>query len=54
LEWWRRGRGERRICGKQRYAMFALSAGETPLTLPVNARFDPDIVAWFKSQGRGY
>ena len=25
----------------------------TPKT-PVNAKFDVDVVAWFKSQGRGY
>lgn len=25
-----------------------------PLTVPVNANFDSDVVAWFKSPGRGY
>lgn len=28
--------------------------GLQPLKTPVNAKFDADIVAWFKSQGRGY
>jgi uncharacterized protein (DUF4415 family) len=28
--------------------------GSPPLTVPVNAKFDSDVVAWFKSQGRGY
>lgn len=28
--------------------------GPPPLTTPVNAKFDSDVVAWFKSQGRGY
>jgi uncharacterized protein (DUF4415 family) len=25
-----------------------------PAKVPVNAKFDADVVAWFKSQGRGY
>ncbi len=29
-------------------------AGLPPLKTPVNAKFDADVVAWFKSQGRGY
>lgn len=28
--------------------------GLPPQKTPVNAKFDEDIVAWFKSQGRGY
>jgi uncharacterized protein (DUF4415 family) len=28
--------------------------GLPPLKTPVNARFDIDVVEWFKSQGRGY
>lgn len=28
--------------------------GLPPLKTPVNAKFDADIVAWFKAQGRGY
>ena len=28
--------------------------GLPPLKMPVNAKFDADVVAWFKSQGRGY
>ena len=28
--------------------------GAPPLKEPVNAKFDADVVAWFKSQGRGY
>lgn len=28
--------------------------GLPPLTVPVNAKFDSDVVDWFKSQGRGY
>jgi uncharacterized protein (DUF4415 family) len=28
--------------------------GLPPLKTPVNAKFDSDIVDWFKSQGRGY
>lgn len=28
--------------------------GLPPLKTPVNAKFDVDVVAWFKSQGRGY
>ena len=25
-----------------------------PLKTPVNAKFDVDVVEWFKAQGRGY
>ena len=25
-----------------------------PVKIPVNAKFDRDVVDWFKSQGRGY
>jgi uncharacterized protein (DUF4415 family) len=28
--------------------------GAPLLKTPVNAKFDVDVVAWFKSQGRGY
>jgi uncharacterized protein (DUF4415 family) len=28
--------------------------GLPPLKTPVNAKFDLDVVEWFKSQGRGY
>ena len=28
--------------------------GLPPLRTPVNAKFDVDVVDWFKSQGRGY
>ena len=28
--------------------------GMPPLKTPVNARFDVDVVQWFKAQGRGY
>jgi uncharacterized protein (DUF4415 family) len=28
--------------------------GLPPLKAPVNAKFDADVVDWFKSQGRGY
>lgn len=28
--------------------------GTPPAKTPVNARFDADVVDWFKSQGRGY
>lgn len=28
--------------------------GLPPQKTPVNARFDEDVVSWFKSQGRGY
>ncbi|MDQ2080009.1 BrnA antitoxin family protein [Xanthobacteraceae bacterium Astr-EGSB] len=28
--------------------------GLPPLKTPVNARFDVDVVDWFKAQGRGY
>jgi uncharacterized protein (DUF4415 family) len=28
--------------------------GLPPLKTPVNAKFDVDVVEWFKSQGRGY
>jgi uncharacterized protein (DUF4415 family) len=28
--------------------------GLPPLKTPVNARFDLDVVNWFKAQGRGY
>ena len=28
--------------------------GLPPLKTPVNAKFDVDVVDWFKSQGRGY
>jgi len=28
--------------------------GSPPLKAPVNAKFDVDVVDWFKSQGRGY
>lgn len=28
--------------------------GFPPLKTPVNAKFDVDVVDWFKSQGRGY
>lgn len=28
--------------------------GVPPLKQPVNAKFDADVVKWFKSQGRGY
>lgn len=28
--------------------------GLPPLKTPVNAKFDIDVVKWFKSQGRGY
>jgi|KBSMisStaDraftv2_1062788.scaffolds.fasta_scaffold920569_2 uncharacterized protein (DUF4415 family) len=28
--------------------------GAPPLKTPVNAKFDVDVVEWFKSQGRGY
>lgn len=28
--------------------------GLPPDKVPVNARFDSDVVAWFKAQGRGY
>jgi uncharacterized protein (DUF4415 family) len=30
------------------------TVGLPPLKAPVNAKFDADVVAWFKSQGRGY
>ncbi len=30
------------------------SVGLPPLKTPVNAKFDVDVVDWFKSQGRGY
>ncbi len=29
-------------------------AGPTPAKTPVNAKFDRDVVDWFKAQGRGY
>ena len=32
----------------------AATIGLPPLKTPVNAKFDVDVVAWFKSQGRGY
>jgi uncharacterized protein (DUF4415 family) len=28
--------------------------GLPPLKVPVNAKFDADVVEWFKAQGRGY
>lgn len=28
--------------------------GMPPLKIPVNAKFDQEVVDWFKSQGRGY
>jgi uncharacterized protein (DUF4415 family) len=28
--------------------------GPPPVKTPVNAKFDRDVVEWFKSQGRGY
>lgn len=28
--------------------------GVPPLKAPVNAKFDVDVVEWFRSQGRGY
>ena len=28
--------------------------GLPPLKTPVNAKFDVDVVVWFKAQGRGY
>ena len=28
--------------------------GLPPLKTPVNAKFDSDVVSWFKAQGRGY
>ncbi len=28
--------------------------GLPPLKTPVNAKFDADVVNWFKAQGRGY
>ncbi|HEX3652422.1 MAG TPA: BrnA antitoxin family protein [Rhizomicrobium sp.] len=28
--------------------------GVPPLKTPVNAKFDVDVVEWFKAQGRGY
>ncbi len=28
--------------------------GLPPAKVPVNAKFDADVVAWFKAQGRGY
>src|SRR5256885_14563791 len=28
--------------------------GSPPLKTPVNAKFDVDVVKWFKAQGRGY
>jgi uncharacterized protein (DUF4415 family) len=28
--------------------------GAPPIKTPVNAKFDSDVVDWFKSQGRGY
>jgi uncharacterized protein (DUF4415 family) len=28
--------------------------GAPPLKTPVNAKFDVDVVKWFKAQGRGY
>jgi len=28
--------------------------GLPPQKTPVNAKFDDDVVAWFKAQGRGY
>jgi uncharacterized protein (DUF4415 family) len=28
--------------------------GAPPLKAPVNAKFDADVVQWFKAQGRGY
>ncbi len=28
--------------------------GTPPLKTPVNAKFDVDVVEWFKAQGRGY
>jgi uncharacterized protein (DUF4415 family) len=30
------------------------TVGLPPLKAPVNAKFDADVVEWFKSQGRGY
>ncbi|MBB3965626.1 BrnA antitoxin family protein [Rhizobium metallidurans] len=30
------------------------AVGLPPLKAPVNAKFDADVVEWFKSQGRGY
>jgi uncharacterized protein (DUF4415 family) len=30
------------------------TVGLPPLKTPVNARFDIDVVEWFKAQGRGY
>ena len=32
----------------------AAAIGLPPAKVPVNAKFDADVVAWFKSQGRGY
>ncbi len=30
------------------------TVGLPPLKTPVNAKFDVDVVNWFKAQGRGY
>lgn len=30
------------------------TVGLPPMKAPVNAKFDVDVVDWFKSQGRGY
>ena len=30
------------------------TVGLPPMKTPVNAKFDVDVVDWFKSQGRGY
>ncbi|WP_333825546.1 BrnA antitoxin family protein [Pinisolibacter sp.] len=30
------------------------TVGLPPAKVPVNAKFDADVVAWFKAQGRGY
>ena len=37
---------------KADWAMAAI--GLPPLKTPVNAKFDVDVVDWFKSSGRGY
>jgi uncharacterized protein (DUF4415 family) len=36
------------------YDDWASASIHVPQKVPVNARFDADIVDWFKGQGRGY
>lgn len=36
------------------YDDWAKAAVHVPAKTPVNAKFDEDVVNWFKSQGRGY